>query len=814
MQELQSTDNTTASRAAQNKIQDRINDRIQREDREIEATVRALLKRSEDAIVGEIDSRPEEFLKHLHWILWHDPDRPRVLSAKNDDLAAKHKLAFRRMHADRVERNKRPDPEREHQVLAEVADALDYQESYIDPTQWAPVRLEVVDSHGVSEGFDGEDPTPIGRRRISHDDAVDLDEREVVIPHSSCDHIMAVALPRRGKDSTLASIGKNLKEEHGYSYVSILDDGRNETPMLAIPNDEEAIKDNLERMGQTPEGMDTEVFVPAMGNVPDKLPANWTPFTLGIDDLTPKLILRLAGITSSERTLEQRVKNALDKTLQHGGDVAELAHRLEHLAEETEVTVQWTEHHQETGQKGEVEGGSEEGTVNQATYTMEGSNALKDAAAQIVELAREGLIRSPDAATNVDIEAVIADQERAAVLCCNYLGMGNEALKYTIMDLWLRLIFQARDQNPRLPRVCVEIRELKNVAPSQPSNTEYWDAKRPLKQTIYFLSTQGGSRRVMMLGSTQKLNDVEKAIRQNMATKILLGLGEEEVDKLDRSYGFTDEQKQQLKEFNTGWGMVIAEGGKYYPIEFRGCPAGLGLGDEAWMDRYAEAWGARVRRRTNDGWGRKFADEDWWVHTYDNEVYSSDERYPNVGKLYSEWYLVQSDFDAVAGVDDADDLDPEDVTDDMVAKALRERRPDGVKSNLSIQPSDFEDRQMRRSFSVASDNDATDDDLVDQYDIPEAIRPWLDHRKSTLEKCVEVVRMMDKRADDHSFTTRDDLTEYISFTDSGSTLANHLTPENKLGPCLTKDGDEYALTEVGVEAAAVNWEAVKDHLYH
>jgi len=42
----------------------------------------------------------------------------------------------------------------------------------------------------------------------------------------------------------------------------------------------------------------------------------------------------------------------------------------------------------------------------------------------------------------------------------------------------------------------------------------------------------------MMLGSTQKLNDVYKAVRTNMPLKILLQLGEEEVMTLDKAYNF------------------------------------------------------------------------------------------------------------------------------------------------------------------------------------------------------------------------------------------------------------------------------------
>jgi len=60
-----------------------------------------------------------------------------------------------------------------------------------------------------------------------------------------------------------------------------------------------------------------------------------------------------------------------------------------------------------------------------------------------------------------------------AVLNCNFLADRNDALKFSILNLWLRLIFRKRDENPRLPRALLEIRELKDIAPSVIGNTQY-----------------------------------------------------------------------------------------------------------------------------------------------------------------------------------------------------------------------------------------------------------------------------------------------------------------------------------------------------
>jgi len=117
-----------------------------------------------------------------------------------------------------------------------------------------------------------------------------------------------------------------------------------------------------------------------------------------------------------------------------------------------------------------------------------------------------------------------------------------------------------------------------------------------------------------MLGSTQKLNDVYKAVRTNMPLKILLQLGEE-VMTLDKAYNFSPRQKEQLTSFNVGWGMLVKDGGEHWPINWRGARCGLGLGDEHWRDRYAVAWGAHVFKGRGSGWISEHKDKDAYVNT-------------------------------------------------------------------------------------------------------------------------------------------------------------------------------------------------------
>ncbi|MFC4553558.1 MULTISPECIES: hypothetical protein [Halorussus] len=784
---IQSQDDTSAAVAAENKVKKRIRDRLRRENREVEAEVRSIISKAEEALAGESEHIPEKLLGKLHWYLWLDPDRAEVLHPQNDDLARKYKRYFQRCHVDR-ERGIRPDPQEEYKILNEVAKALGYQSSVTDRSQYAPVRLESIDEPGAKSV---ENPTPIGRRRIGHDDPADPEDRAVEIPHQSCDHILAVALPRSGKDSTLASIGKNLWDEHGYSYFSILDDGRMETPMLAIPNDEKVIQQNLERFGQEPDAFDAEVFVPAMDGLPERLPQNFTRFSIGIDSLTPHLILRLAGVTKSDETVEARIKQALDDTLAGTGQVTELVARLQSYAKQMEATIEWTEIHERQSGKHETE-------TYTANFQMDAEDALNTAAQRLGQLAGEGLVTSPDAVTNLDMQKVIARQEQAAVLCCNFLKQGQEALKYTIMDLWLRLIYQARDDNPRLPRVCLEIRELKNVAPSKLADVRYKDAIKTLQQTIFFISTQGGSRRILMLGSTQKLNDVYKPVRSNMATKILLRLGEEEIETLDRSYHFDYRQKDQLAEFSIGQGMILAGGEAYWPIDLRGAPCGLGLGDQHWFDRYGRAWGARVRQSLNDYWNTKHSDSEWWVHVPDAEVREMDDP-PKIGDTYSEWYLLSEDF--------PDETEREDVDRALIRDVLENRREYPVKTDLSLAETGAGNRQRDLSIAPADPEDSGVDDLAEEFGVPQDVQPWLaDRTRPGRQRMVEACRILQEHG---PFQWYKDMDEFLSYPES--TMRNYVEPEG-LEPCFDTSGSKIKLTPVGEQVANIEWEVLEEKL--
>lgn len=769
---------------------------------EHEATVRKLITEARSALAGESRFLLDDLLLALHWRIRRDDDLSRVLSPSYDGLDAQTKARWHD-HADyRVDGDAPPDPEQELETIVKIAEELGYLSSITDPTRYAPVRFGSIDEPGASTHVD--QPTPVGRLRIAKDSAVDLDERTVEIPHQSCDHIGAVALPRRGKDSTLVSFGKNLKEEHGYSYVSIMDDGRMETPMVAIPNDEQQIRENLNWFGQEPDAMAADVFVPAMGEVPDRLPSNFRLFTIGIDRLTPHLILRLAGVTKSDETVEQRIKKALDETLSNSGSVSELVSRLQVYAREMEATVEWTE--LEERRTGETTTETYE-----ASYQMDAEDALETAAQRLGQLAAEGLITSPSAATNLDMTGIIANHERAAVLCCNFLGDGLEPLKYVIMDLWLRLIYKARDENPRLPRVCIEIRELKNIAPSKMGDVRYKTDIKTLRQTIFFLTTQGGSRRILLLGSTQKWNDVYKPVRSNFAIKILLQLGQDEIDTLDKTHHFSWKEKEQLGSFETGWGMLLSEGGRDYPIQLRGAPCGLGLGDRHWRDRYGVAWGARVREHDTDSWRGDADDPEWWVDVVDCSVWDADaDGPPAVG----DWYLLPEDLAAIdpsdGPVEDADvaafdEASPEDRR-EWVDAALAERREYEIPNDLLLQPTDH--RRQRTVVLDADDVQANVADICDEFGVPGPIRAWLEAPESKRENMVEAVRALKTHGPVKGGASA--LAEHLSY--SRSTLANYWSYEDGLDATWEQSGKVHKLTPVGKQAADLNWEAINDRL--
>lgn len=763
---------------------------------EHEAFIRKFITETRWALSGKGEYRADDLLHALHWTIKRDPGLSNVLDPSYDGEFVDEltKARFSDHDTARSQDESPPSPERELETLTKLAKELDYLTSLTDPSQYAPVYLEKLDPAEVPHAPDVDQLTPVGRRRVSKDDPADIEDKAVEIPHDDCDHILAIAKPREGKDSTLTSIGMNLWREHGYKYISIHDDGRMETPMLSIPNDEDAIRNNLERFNQQPRAMDTTVYVPRMEGTPDVLPANFEPFTLGIDMLTPKDILRLAGVTDSDPSLELRIKEALEITLDRSQQVDELINLLFDFAEGLEATIEWTEQQDRHKSDGSVE-------TYEASFSLSAEKAVEKAAQRLARLAGEGFISSPNAATNLDFREMLDDKDTAAILCCNFID-ASEGFKYTIMDLWLQKIMAARDAWPRLPRVCLEVRELKNVAPSQIQHARYKDQIRALQQTFRIIATQGGSRRVLLLGSTQKFNDVLRPVRNNMDTKILLRQGQEQVRELDKKFNFTPDQFRQLRTFDTGSGMIYADGEPFWPIEWRGAPCGLGLGDQVWRDRYGKAWGARVRETADPPWSVR-SEPAWWVDVLTSEAVA--EGQPAVGG----WFLLPGDFPRPIGTLEDTERATEVIGERLVEWTLRNRRDYPVPSELTLEPLSGDERQQDITLEQIG-RETTYEDIATRHDVPRAITPWLRKEPGTRQALIDLCELIDENA----FETYQDMHIALETDWSQATLRRHASTEDMLGMCLEKNDESgvYELTPIGMRVLDIDWGAVEHGL--
>lgn len=774
---IQSTDGTDTATAARNLVENRIETLQERETLEVEATVRELLSKSEDALAGAIEERPEAFLSALHWYLWLDPARDDVLDPAADLDNAVQKR-FRRHHRDR-ERGRRPDPMQEYETAMEIAKAQGYITAASDKSPRAPITLEHLDKKGVRSLVNADEVVPIGRKKIPKDSSASIEYHSEEIPHESCDHILTTASPRQGKDATNARICGNLKDQHGYKWVSILDDGRNELPMIATPNDERAIQKSLEKLGQEPKAYQTEVYVPAMPGLPDKLPGNFVPFTVGVDDLTPELVLRLAGKTSSGSRSERRIREALKTTERQSGSVQQLVGELNDMAGEMEATVT-------------LENEDVDEQIREISYQMEEDETLQRAANTIAQYAADGLIEDVGVKTNLEMEEILKDQETVTVLNCNYLEEGQQALRLTIMDLWMQLIWREADERKTVGRIALEIRELKNVAPSQPQNMKYSAERRATAQTLFEIASQGGSRGILMVGSTQKVNDVRRQIRVNMRNKIVLSNEDEGINVLKESIDLKG-LESAIKDFDKGQGLISTPKFRAWPVRFAGARCGLGDKDRGWLDRYGIAWGARVREDPRDHWLSRHEHVDWWVEVNDISIHDLPEK-PAIREYYSDWYLLDEDF--------PDGTTRDDVDAELVATVLEDRREYPVRSDLSLQ--DVSDLKTQRSTTyqdAAAAQEERVDEFIEEHDVPAPLESWVTTSNEKLQKLQDVLRVVR----DHSVSSYSDIAAYS--VASESSIQNYAGKDSALDGCMTKapDTDGYQITPIGQKALSIPW---------
>jgi len=784
------TDDTTTREAVENTVRSKVERNRLQESLDIEAEVRDLIKEAEQAIAGDerSDRGPEAVLEELHWYLWLDEERASILhpSSGADQQTA---YLWQEMHRQ-LQLGHYPDAVEWLSVLAEVSKAMDFASAYTDLSRRAPVRLEHLDSKGARSRVNPDEATPVGVRLVSRSMAVPTENLEPVIPHKACDHILTVALPRSGKDSTGARICGNLKDEHGYKWLSILDDGRNELPMIAIPSDDKGIRQSLEDMGQTPKAYNCNVYVPAMEGLPNQLPSNHIPFTIGVDTLTPTLILRLAGISSVNANTESRIARALDTARNVDGGVETLTDQLRDMAEELEATIQVTS--AELPQDVDDMNDDLEEEIQEISYRMDEDEVLRDVAAEVARLAGKGLIADAGTDTNLDMHAIIRTQEAVAALSCNFLPPGTQAISVTIMDLWMRLAYRARQQDKTLPRLAMEIREMKKLAPSKMSDVSATQAVKATQQTLYELSSEGGSDRVLLVGSTQKLNEVYRPVRNNMATKLLLRIGDEQLNVLKETYGFSDEQMQQIRDFSVGQGMIVRPDERFWPINWCGARCGLGDGDRSWIDRYGIAWGARVRESRHDGWSRRH-DPDWWVDVNDLKVRTDGEK-PDVNPYYSNWYLLDEDF--------PDDIAPDDVDEQLVETVLEQRREYLIPNDLSL-TSTAHLKASRETVYRDADEAEEDrqEDRYDDHDVPIALRDWHEKSDEKRENMLSVLKFLERRG---AVEYKKNIAEGVGL--SRSAVSKYCSADDELGRCVVDDEERgFTLTPLGEEALSLPW---------
>lgn len=781
---LQSSDFGETTDALASTIESKQQDVQEERARAVEAYARKLIRAAQMSLSGvdqdsvSDDASDRDILREIHHVLRLSPKIEEVMSPATDSAVTPRSASLFRRLCDRYDADQpvTADKTAELQVYVEAAESLGWLHSITDMTRYAPIRLETLDVAGSKSRVT--ESSPLGRLRIAHDDPSSLEKRSVEIPHEDCEHILMIANPRKGKDSLACRIAGNLKDEHGYKWFSLFDDGRNETPMISIPNTEDAIQESLENVGENPKGYKSHVWVPN-SNLPDRLPQNHQPFSIGVDSLTPGIIASLSGV-SPESSVERRIKQALDDAMAHGGDVDILIDRLEELAGDTAAVVEVTERVDD--------GGSEETSAR--SYEMGEASVLEDCAESLMLLASEGLLVDAGDPLALDMPEILGDQDHVAILNCNFLADGDEHLKFLLVNLWMQLIFRARDTHPDLPRAVLELREIKNLAPSKLGDTKYRQVVQSLRQTIYRIASQGGSRRVMMVGSTQKLNDVYKAVRGNFPLKIVLQIGEEKINTL-RSAGFQfdNREKDQLKGFRVGWGMLISHDGKHYPIQWSGARCGLGLGDQHWLTRYADAAGARIHSP-----GESF-DADTWIDMDGGVHHTDTDGAPDT----HQWYLTPED---ITG-----DIDGEPILDDAVIQKSLATRQDTPAPPQDLRPTDVSSGEIDREMTMmASDRaeQAIQSESSDSPDLVGVLAEWAEYEQDKFNRMMRTLETVER----HELGSYDDIAQRSGV--KRDTLSKYIRKQSELGSAVEKHDGVYRITETGYDALhSVDWDAAR-----
>lgn len=266
-------------------------------------------------------------------------------------------------------------------------------------------------------------------------------------------------------------------------------------------------------------------------------------------------------------------------------------------------------------------------------------DAYRDTATWDV-LSEAGIISESGADTNIAIEEVVADNDRAASLFLDSDALPSDVsagrVRIALADVWLESIYRARDQDPRLPRVTVALDGLRIAAPHRLDDHHPCpDVTRSLRETVYKTLVQGGSRRVSLLAATSDFTELYKPVRENFSSRFIF---RSSVSSLDAGTVLPDATKHQIKNLESGTAAVTVDRGTVWPVDLAPAPFSIGDADNHWRDDYGRAAGARIGQATYPD-GHPVRDADWWIDVAETEV--TRDRLPEVG----EWFLLPQDFD-------------------------------------------------------------------------------------------------------------------------------------------------------------------------
>ena len=193
------------------------------------------------------------------------------------------------------------------------------------------------------------------------------------------------------------------------------------------------------------------------------------------------------------------------------------------------------------------------------------------------------------------------------------------------------------------------------------------------------------------------------------------------------------------------------------------------------------------------------------VHVPAGDVRPADDP-PSIGDFYSEWHLLETDF--------PDGTAPDDVDRDLIEATLADRRDYPLKADISLTDVDTDAYRDLSLQNAADEAAANIDAILDQYEVPAALRPWVitesgkSRERNVRTRCLTVLEAVEE----YECETYADIVDRTDIPKS--TLANYMGDDGPLSPCIENpDGEKtYQVTTMGEKALDVPWKAVSDEV--